>query len=103
MKSSKMKGAYFIDFEDVLAKEMEDPEFAAEWERHAPQREIMKMLIEERIKRKATQKQLATQIGVKQSSLARLESGRHLPSISFLSKVADALGWRLELRLVPKS
>lgn len=98
----KIGSGYAEPFEDFLAESLKDPEFAAEWERQAPQRKIMQMLIEERIKRKATQKQLAEQIGVKQSSLARLESGRHLPSISFLSKVADALGWKLEINLVPK-
>lgn len=49
-----------------------------------------------------TQAELAARIGTTQSAIARLESGkgRHSPSLSTLKKYADALGCRLELRLV---
>lgn len=38
-----------------------------------------------------TQAQLAERVGTKQSSIARLESGRTAPSISFLNEIAKAL------------
>ena len=46
-----------------------------------------------------TQKQLAEMVGTKQSSIARLERGATPPNLSFLSKVAAALGARVEVRL----
>ncbi len=98
----QQKKAASIPIDDLFDKLMQDPEFRAEWQRQEPQRKIMSMLIEERIKRKKTQKELAEQIGVKPSSLSRLESGNHAPSIAFLAKVADALDRRLEINLVPK-
>lgn len=49
-----------------------------------------------------TQAEVAERIGTTQSAVARLESGRgkHSPSIATLEKYANALGCRLELRLV---
>jgi transcriptional regulator with XRE-family HTH domain len=46
-----------------------------------------------------TQMQLADQIDTHQSSIARLESGGHLPSLRFLNKIAKVLGMYIELRL----
>jgi transcriptional regulator with XRE-family HTH domain len=51
-----------------------------------------------------TQTEVAERIGTTQSAIARLESGggRHSPSLATLQKYAQALGCRLELRLVKK-
>ena len=98
----KRNSASTIAFDQVFAQHMRDPEFVAQWHAQENQRKIMSMLIEERIKRKKSQKELAQEIGVKPSSLSRLESGTHTPSIAFLAKIADALGRRLEISLVPK-
>lgn len=46
-----------------------------------------------------TQKQLAALVGTKQSSIARLERGATPPDLSFLGKVAAALGARVEVHL----
>lgn len=97
-----LRKAKLIPHEEVFAKLMQDPEFAVEWKAQENERKITTMLIEERIKRRLTQRQLAEQIGVKQPSLARLETGKHTPTIAFLAKIADALGRRLEINLVPK-
>ena len=49
-----------------------------------------------------TQAEVAARIGTTQSAIARLESAepRHSPSIATLQKYADALGYRVEIRLV---
>ncbi|MDB5178965.1 MAG: putative transcriptional regulator [Patescibacteria group bacterium] len=57
--------------------------------------EIGKMIIDARIARGLTQADLAQLIGTKQPSIARIESGNSLPSITFLAKVAEALGTQL--------
>jgi transcriptional regulator with XRE-family HTH domain len=51
-----------------------------------------------------TQTEVAVRIGTTQSAIARLESGggKHSPSLATLQKYAQALGCRLELRLVKK-
>lgn len=52
--------------------------------------EIGYMILNARIEKKMTQKELAEKIGTKQPSIARVESGEILPSLSFLEKVAHA-------------
>lgn len=65
-------------------------------------------LLDEFLKARAaqglTQAQVAEKIGTTQSAVARTESGRgkHSPSLATLSKYAEALGCRLEVRLVRK-
>ena len=65
-------------------------------------------LLDEFLKARAewglTQAQVADKIGTTQSAVARMESGRgkHSPSLATLSKYAEALGCRLEVKLVRK-
>jgi transcriptional regulator with XRE-family HTH domain len=40
-------------------------------------------------------------VGTRQPSIARLENGSSIPSLSFLNKVASALNAKIELRLLP--
>jgi len=51
-----------------------------------------------RIIKGITQKQLAGMIGTKQPSIARVESGETLPSLSFIKKIADALNTDISLK-----
>lgn len=57
--------------------------------------EIGKMITDARIMTKMTQETLAEKLGTKQPSIARLESGNTLPSLSFLNRLAIALGTKL--------
>ena len=93
-----MNGGIGYSHKKWLAEQMEDPEFRAEYERLAPAFEVTKL----RIKQGLTQKQLAQMIGTRQSSISRLESGRSEPSLSFLRRVVEALGGRLEVRIVAR-
>ncbi|MBI3305826.1 helix-turn-helix transcriptional regulator [Candidatus Nomurabacteria bacterium] len=56
---------------------------------------IIRALIDARSKKNLTQKELAQKIGVDQSALARFESGRINPTLSFLQKVTSGLGLKL--------
>ena len=49
-----------------------------------------------------TQAEVAERIGTTQSAIARMESAaaKHSPSISTLQRYAQALGYRVEIRLV---
>jgi transcriptional regulator with XRE-family HTH domain len=54
-----------------------------------------------------TQEEVALRMGTKAPAVARIESGggknKHSPSVATLRKYADAVGCKLEIRLVPKS
>ncbi len=57
--------------------------------------EISEMVIDLRLETGLTQKQLAERTNTYQSSIARLEGGKVLPSLSFLQKIAKAAGTKL--------
>ena len=84
-----------IRFEDWEAEQMKDPGFRAAVEELEPAYQVARL----RIMRGLTQEQLAELVGTKQSSIARLESGTTQPRLSFLRRVVEALGGRLEVRI----
>ncbi len=51
-----------------------------------------------------SQAEVAARVGTTQSAIARLESAtpKHSPSIATLRRYANALGYKLEIRLVKK-
>jgi len=85
-------------FEEWSARQLQDPEFRSAVEELEPAYQV--------IRRRAllglTQEELAERVGTTQSSIARLESGRAQPSLSFLRRVADALGAQLQVSLVSR-
>lgn len=82
----------FRDFKKQLLK---DPKFKKEHEKQLLPFEIAKMLIGARLQKGLSQADLAKLAKTKQSSIARLENGSGLPSLSFLKRIADAYGTRL--------
>jgi transcriptional regulator with XRE-family HTH domain len=55
-------------------------------------------LIAARVRAGLTQEQLAQRMGTTQSVIARLESGRRMPGVRTLEKLAEATGTRLVVR-----
>jgi DNA-binding XRE family transcriptional regulator len=83
-------------FEDWQAEQLKDSEFVAAANELEPGYQIARL----RIQRGLTQAQLAEMVGTRQPSIARLENGNSIPSLSFLKRIADALDARIELRLI---
>ena len=76
---------------------LSNPEVRKEYEKPDIAFDIAKTIIKARAVFGINQKKLAELVGTKQPSIARLESGNTLPSLSFLSKVAEAFGTRLHV------
>lgn len=57
--------------------------------------QIVEAIIRARMRKGVTQKQLAERIGIAQSALARFESGKINPTLSFVKKITQGLGLRL--------
>ena len=85
-----------LRFEDWEAEKLKNPEFSSAAEALEPGFQIARL----RILRGITQAQLAEMVGTRQPSIARLENGDSLPSLSFLQKIAAALNAKLEVHLV---
>ena len=59
--------------------------------------ELVRSLIELRLKRKLTQKDLARKIGTKQPVISRLESFGSKPTFSLLQRISEALDSHLHI------
>ena len=88
-----------IPFEVVAEKMLKNPAVKAEYDRLAPQFEISSELIRARLRAGLSQEELAERMGTSQSAVARLESGRTLPSAKTLIRFAEATKSKVELRL----
>ena len=81
---------------------MRDPEFKAEYQALEPEYKLASALIQLRLSKGLTQQQLAEMLHTKQASIARLESGSSLPSLSTVRRVAEALDAEFDIVLRPK-
>jgi predicted transcriptional regulator len=95
-----MKATRYADF---LKQQLRNPKVRKEYDALEGEFALAKEIIELRIRKKLTQKQLAQQIGTSQPAIARIESGSYQNvSLSFLRRVADALGAVPEIHLKRK-
>jgi DNA-binding XRE family transcriptional regulator len=96
-----MNNQYLTPYEDVFAEKLQrNPEFRKIWEAGETRRQVVSALIGERIRRKVSQQDLAHKAGVKQPSLARVESGNVMPSLNMLSRLAKAMNTRINVQFI---
>ena len=86
-----------LRYEDVKAEALKNPEVRKAYDALEPAYQVARL----RIMRGLTQQQLAALVGTTQSSIARLESGKGKPSISFLERVVTALGGYMTVTIGP--
>ncbi len=63
---------------------------------------ISRLISNVRTYKEMSQADLSNLIETKQSGISRLEKGSSLPSISFLSKIAESLNFRIVLKFISK-
>jgi transcriptional regulator with XRE-family HTH domain len=85
---------------DAKNRLLRNPEVRREYEAKNLAREIARSVIIARAKAELSQAQLAERVGTKQPSIARIENGESLPSLSFLMKISQALGTDLTAPLL---
>lgn len=87
------------DLKTLKARLLADPETRAEYEAQAPEFAIARELIAARARAGLTQEEIAERMQTSQSTIARLESGRAMPSMRTLSRYAEATGSRPVIKL----
>jgi DNA-binding XRE family transcriptional regulator len=88
----------FQKFSDIKKRALKDPAVKAAYDALEPEYKLAESIIRARLAKKLTQVELAKRAGVSQTVIARIESGTNNPTISTVSRVANALG--KEIRLV---
>ena len=94
-----------LTHKQLRAAAMARVDVKAEFEKTADEYALLDEFLKARAAQGLTQAQVAEKIGTTQSAVARMESGKgkHSPSLATLTKYADALECRLEVRLIRKS
>ncbi|MBF8250282.1 MAG: transcriptional regulator, family [Candidatus Levybacteria bacterium] len=87
------------NFDDILKEALKDPKFKKEYDALEVENSIIAQVIQKRLEKNMSQKQLAEKIGTKQSAIARLEGGNTNPSVAFLEKVSKALDSKLQISI----
>lgn len=87
------------NFNELKRKLLRDRATKKKYEELVPQYAIIEMIIKKRLKIGLSQEALASKIGTKQSAIARLESGKTNPTLSFLTNITTALNGKLTISL----
>jgi transcriptional regulator with XRE-family HTH domain len=87
---------------DLHSEWMKDPEYRQEYDALAAEFELVRALIEARSQAGLTQEQLAERMDTSQSAVARMESGKIMPSSRTLERFARATGTRLRISFEPE-
>ncbi len=92
----------YVPVEEAAKDWFKDPAFAAEYEALEEEFALAAALIKARGEADMTQEQVAKAMGTTQAVIARLESGRNMPSTRTLQRFAKATGSRLRISFEPE-
>ena len=89
-------------FNDFLDEQLQDEEFKKEYDDIQPELDVIKAIVDARISKNLTQKELAQRTGINQADISKLEHGTRNPSINLLKKLAEGMDMVLKIEFVPK-
>ena len=92
-----MKNQRFT-FEDDLKQKLKNPKFQEEWKKSETEYQLGRILIEKRLAKKMSQRDLAKIAKTTQAQISRIESMDSNPSLFLLKRIAEALGSKLKIQ-----
>jgi ribosome-binding protein aMBF1 (putative translation factor) len=102
MSKSTKKLRKFIPVEEAFARWQKNPKFRRAYGELEEEFALVTEIIKARAKAGLTQEQLAKRMKTSQAVVARLESGRALPSTRTLKRFAKTTGHRLKITFEPE-
>ena len=84
-------------------EQMKNHEFAQAYEEIQPEMNIIRAMVDARLSRNMTQKELAEVTGIAQGEISKLENGTRNPSIKLLQRLAEGLDMTLNVSFLPKN
>lgn len=91
----------FIPIEETIQEWRKDPEYIAEFEALDEEFALVRALLKARTNAHLTQEELAKKMETSQAAIARLETGKRMPSTRTLQKFAKATGTKLKVIFEP--
>jgi len=92
-----MKKRLVYTFRDHLKESLKNSEFKKAWEESEADFKLACQVIEARLKRKLSQRDLAKKVGTSQAAISRIEAMNANPSLAFLKRLSVALGVKLSI------
>ena len=93
-----------MDHKKFKAKALANPEVKAAYDELAPEFALLRQLLKARQTAGLSQAEVAQRMGTQAPAVTRLESslgnGKHSPSLATLHKYANAVGCKLQVKLV---
>lgn len=89
------------NWDEIRANLLADPKVKAAYDSLEPQFSLASQLIALRSATGLTQREFAERVGMKQSQIARIESGKQIPKLETLAKLAEAAGYSVEVHFIP--
>jgi DNA-binding XRE family transcriptional regulator len=91
------------DHDAFLRKAKRRRGFEAAYQALAIEYAVASEMLAARARAGLTQEAVATRMGTSKSAVSRLESaGKHAPSLASLKRYAEAVGCKIEIRLIPR-
>ena len=87
------------DLQKHLEEEMQNAEFAAEYDALDAHYAFARQIIRYRIEQGITQGELAKQVGTSQANISKIEHGTLNPTFEMAQRIAAGLGKRLNISL----
>ncbi|HBP51134.1 MAG: Transcriptional regulator, XRE family [Candidatus Shapirobacteria bacterium GW2011_GWE1_38_10] len=86
-------------FREHLKESLKNPEFRKAWKESEPEYILARQIIEKRLKKKMSQRELARKANTTQAVICRIESMNANPSIELLKKISQGLNSHLTIKI----
>ena len=84
-------------FRDHLKKSLKNPQFKKVWQESEAEYQLATRLIDARLKKNMSQRELASKVKTSQAAISRIEAMAGNPSLSLLKRIAHALDTKLSI------
>ena len=91
-----------MNLKEYKTRKMQEPEFAGAYEEVQAEMNIVRALVDARISRNLSQKELSEKTGINQTEISRLENGTRNPTVRLLQRLADGMDMVLDISFKSK-
>jgi len=87
-------------FREHLEESFKNPKFKKAWDQSEAEYQLAAKLIEARLRKKMSQRDLAKKAKTSQAAISRVEAMNGNPSLFFLKRIASALGTKVSISFI---
>ena len=91
-----------MNLKEYKRRKLVEPEFDDAYEEVQAEMNIVRALVDARISRNLSQKELSEKTGINQTEISRLENGTRNPTVRLLQRLADGMDMVLDISFKSK-